>query len=284
MHLHSTLRSLLPLHRIGLWVTVSFSFWFHSASYADIAPIETSDLPNVTILADSSLTDALTEIIRLYSRERNITTTASFDETAEQAHKITDGEAADIFISAHPKWMTDLKQQGLIDVFSIANLIQNRLVLVSSTSNRLGKQLNKPMNTYDQLVTINSKSLMVLSDPDNTALGIYSKDAITNIGMMMHASLWNKMKNTIIRSSSAKDSLYLITHGNRTGIVYASDAFRNKEVVILSKIDQSAYEPIIYQAAVVAGGNMDHARELLEFLRSKRVLDIYIRYGFSPLN
>jgi len=263
----------------------AFFFFLSSLSYADTVPLQPSDLPNITILADSSLTDALTEIVRLYSREKNITTTASFDDTAEQTHKIVDGETADIFISAHPKWMTDLKQQGLIDVFSIVNLVQNQLVLVSSASNRLGKKLNKNMNTYEQLVMLNSKSLMVLSDPDNTALGLYSKEAISNTGLAMHTSfLWNKIKNTIIRSSSAKDSLYLITHGNRTGIIYASDAFKNKEVIVLSTFDPSTHTPIIYQAAVVAGEHMKHARELLEFLRSTRALNIFMRYGFLPVS
>ena len=266
-------------------VILTIATWLLSASFSLADTLQkTNDLPNITILADSSLTGALTEIIRLYSREKNITTTASFDDTGEQARKIAEGETADIFISAHPRWMTELKQQGLIDVFSVANLVHNRLVLVSAASHHLGKQLNKDMSSYDQITYLNKKSLMVLGDPDNTSLGLYSKDAIVNLGISMHVGLWNKMRNTIIRSSSAKDSLYLITHGNRTGIIYASDAYKNREVAVLSVLDEKTYDPIIYQAAVVAGENMTHARELLEFLRSRQAMDIFIKYGFLALS
>lgn len=246
--------------------------------------ITANDLPNLTILADSSLTGPLTEIIRRYSRDHHVTITASFEDTSEQAIKIAEGENADIFISAHPHWMTELKQQGLVDVFSIANLVRNRLVLVSSVEYRLGKNLNKDMDSFQQILYLNNKSLMVLSDPDNTALGLYSKDAIDNLGNLKEVSLWNKVKNNIIRASSAKDCLYLITHGKRTGIIYASDAYLNKEVALLSTLDDNTYDPIIYQAAVVAGENMKDARELLEFLRSKPVTDIFIKYGFLSLN
>ena len=61
------------------------------------------DLPQITVLAASSLTKPLTELARIYSRSNNITVTTSYDETARQAKKIEEGSQADIFISLKSK-------------------------------------------------------------------------------------------------------------------------------------------------------------------------------------
>lgn len=236
--------------------------------------------PQITILAASSISGPLTEIVRLYSKEKNVIVTASFDGTAEQASKIAQGEQADIFISAHPLWMSELKQKGLIDVYSLTNVVRNRLALVISSNSKLSSAKALDKGLAAQLNFLNKRSIMVMGDFDSSALGAYTKQTIQNLDTVGGYNLWDSLRNRIIPSVSAKNTLYLIAKGETSGIIYYSDSYNNPEVLVLNVIDESLYDPIIYQGAVVAGENMTLAREFLSFLQTEEAKKIYKKYGF----
>lgn len=250
------------------------------ATYALHARAELRDLPNVNILAASSLTDPITEIVRIYSREKNITVTASYSATSEQAWKIEEGDSADLFISSHPFWMAELKQMGLIDVYSLTNLVKNKLAIVTSTKSRLNKNPIIAQGTGGKINHLNNRAILVFGDPNNTALGLYTKQSIQAIDKQQKSNLWDKLENRFIRAANSKNALYLITHGETGGITYYSDAYNNPEVDILSIVDEKLHEPIIYQAAVVAGENMSHARDFMQFLMSPDAKKIFKKHGF----
>lgn len=238
-------------------------------------------LPQISVLAASSLTNPLTEIVRRYSRQNNITVTASFDSTSNQARKIIDGESADIIISSHPKWMDKLKQMGLIDVYSRTNLVKNKLVLAISTSNRL---VNHPVLKQDivsQLTFLNDRLIMVMGDPIDTALGLHTKEAITQMGADENTKLWQQITPNIIPAGNAKNALYLISHGNNAGIIFYTDAYRNQQVTMLTNIPSRYHTPIIYQMAVVAGEHMSDARKFLAYLKSPSALATFEQHGFA---
>tara|TARA_B100001564_G_C20647863_1_gene675324 strand:- start:663 stop:1484 length:822 start_codon:yes stop_codon:yes gene_type:complete len=258
--------------------TIAFLCLLCQPCFADIR-----GLPKVTILAASSVTDPLTEIIRIYSRQHNITVTASYNATSEQATKISNGDTANIFISSHPKWMIELKRKGLIDVFSLVNLVENKLDLVCSSKHHLKEQLSPESDIFNQLLHIHNKSTLVLGIPDETSLGSYTHDALNIIGNTYDYPLWNTIKNNTIRASSAKEVSYLIAHGNYCGIVFHSDTHLNNQITVLSHINDYSPMPITYQAAVVAGEHMEQARQFLDYLTSPEALSIFISHGFSPI-
>lgn len=255
--------------------TILFFVFAASVSHADLR-----NLPSITVLAPSSVTEPLTEIIRLYSHNHNITITASYDESTEQINRIIEGNPADIVILPHPNWTKELKQMGVIDVNSISNLVKNRLALINTKGSYLTRHMPEKLSLAEQLVYLNKRTTMALSDPETTPLGIYSKDAIQNIGKYNSLNLWQHINKNILRTGNAKNNLYIIAKGNTAGITFYSDAYNNPEVNILSVFDEKYHQPITYQAAVVASENMGTAREFLTFLQSKEVSDIFIKYGF----
>lgn len=234
---------------------------------------EMRKLPSITVLSASSLTDVLSEIIRIYSQEKNITVTGSFGATADLAKKIKDGRAADIFISAYPKWMTELKQHGLIDVYSLTNLVENKLVI--ATSQKTSTHFDENVSIENILQTLSKRTLLVIGDPNSVPLGIYAKQTLEAIG------LWQAIEPRLIREESASSARYLIAKGNGTGIIYKNDAYNNNEVQIVKDIPKDLHEPIVYQAAVVAGENMTYARHFLDFLKSDQANTVFKNYGFE---
>ncbi len=247
---------------------------------AGFASADIRGLPNLTVLASSSMTAPLTEIIRIYSREKNITVTASYNSTSEQAWHIEEGESADVFISSHPYWMAELKQMGLIDVYSLTNLVKNKLVLITSTKGKLNEYPIPGEGLEAKLQFLGNRTIMAFGDPNDTALGRYTQQTLESLDKKNGTNLWPTIGNMTIKSPSAKNCIYLIAHGETAGIAFYSDAMNNSEVRILNVIDDDLHDPIIIQAAVVAGENMTSARDFLNFLQSDNSKKIFKKYGF----
>ncbi len=264
---------------------IKYLLTFQLALFLYLAPgfaiAKMHDLPQVTILATSSFSEPITELARIYSKEKNIIVTASFDGTAEQARKIEQGEQADIFISSHPLWMSALKQKGLVDVYSLTNLVRNKLALISSANSKLNSSAITDKSFSYMLNYFNKRSIMVMGDFEESALGLYTKQTIQNTDASEGRNLWKELRNRIIPSPNSKNALYLIAHGETAGIVYYSDAYKNKEVNIISVVDDTKHDPIIYQGAVVAGENMSQARDFLIFLQSAQAKEVYKKYGLA---
>jgi molybdate transport system substrate-binding protein len=238
-------------------------------------------LPTITVLAASSLTEPITEIARTYSRKNNITVATEFGSTADQANSIEDGESADVFISGHPYWISELKKMGLLDVYSLTNLVKNKLVLVVSSSGRLSKMPIPTTNLSDKITFLNNRSIMSMGDPETSDIGLYTKQSLVTLDEKKGTKIWSNFNSKTIKSPNSKYNLYLISHGETAGITYYSEAYNNPEVQIIDTIDEKLHDPIIYQAAVVAGENMTNARSLLEFLQSAEAKLIFKKYGFG---
>jgi ABC-type molybdate transport system substrate-binding protein len=104
-------------------------------------------LPTVTVMADSNVSIAIAEIARRYSRDRDVIVNVSFSSAETQEMQITEGGAADILITPNQAWIDELKNQGLIDIYSQALVAQARpapqlatIVDNSSTGKKLAPQ------------------------------------------------------------------------------------------------------------------------------------------------
>lgn len=235
-------------------------------------------LPSITILAPSSLTKPLSEIIRLYSKEHNITVTATFDNSSELTNKITEGEAANVFISSNDIWLNQLKQLGVLNVNSVTTLMRNKLVLVTSDEHPIAI-LHPEKVDFDEVIgnIISQKipiTLFVIGDPENVPLGHYTQQSLTNLGY------WTALKPVILPVSSSSKALYMIAKGQNIGITYLSDTINNPEVRVIADIDPALHDPIIYWAAVVIDDQMDNAINFLNFMKSKQAASILQKHGF----
>jgi molybdate transport system substrate-binding protein len=257
---------------------VLFALLFMLAASSANADIR--GLPSITVLAESSLTAPMTEIVRTYSSKNNITVAASYNSDSEQAWKIEQGESADVFIAAHPFWIGELKQKGLIDVYSISNLVKNKLVFITSVTNHLNERApNKGL--AEELKYFNDRSIMAIGDPATTAIGRYTKQALMELDKKNGTKLWDNFDSKTIKASNAEYNLYLIAHGENAGMAFYSQAYNNNEVKILDTVAENLHDPIIYQSAVVAGENMANARAFVTFLQSDTAKKVFKKYGFG---
>lgn len=245
------------------------------------AQIRESKTPKeITVLASSNLTLALTNIIRAYTRLHPVSITASFDATAEQASKIAQGGSADLFVSSHPHWINELKQQGLVDVYSITNLVHNRLVIAKPVDHSLTLPASI-QSDVEALEFVRKRTTLVVGYPETTSLGMGTRGVLEKMIIPgSDRSVWERINPMSAKAFSAENALYLVAKGNNVGILFHADAYRNGEVQILRVLEASAHESMTVQAAVVAGEHMQEARDFLEFLKTPEATRYFIAYGF----
>jgi len=232
-----------------------------------------SQIKSLTILAEPNLVTALTKISRTYSQKNAVIISVGFAAAADLINDIDSGEPADVFISAHQDWLMNLKQKGLIDIYNVGHIASDNLVLVTSRDNLSAPNylVEKNPDLQEALQILNSNRLNLIIDNDNSSLGKYSNDMINNL-QLHDLKLFTKLNED-------KSSITNLLQNNADSyaILLASQVNNRSELRVLSR---KKSEHIFYQALVIAGDNMDIAREFLKFLKTAQAKAIFKENGF----
>lgn len=228
---------------------------------------------NLTIFSESNMTYPLAKIARAYSLEKNAVVSINFNSSSVLIQNIDAGEPADVFISSHPSWIETLKQKGLVDVYNVSNIAKDNLVLIASRNNKMiNHDSFAKINDINQILRIiNNKRIPLIVDSEGTSLGRYTS-AILKKAHILHQRIYQKIdedKKTIAD--------FINDNEQYCGIVMASSVKDYQNVVVLKQVPDSE---IYYQALVIAGDNMDKARDFLKFLKSDSAKTILSKNGF----
>lgn len=244
------------------------TFLLLGASISHAAPSR-----NLTIFAEPNLAIALTKISRAYSQKANVIIALNFGSSSNLINNIDSGEPVDIFISAHKGWIDSLHQKGVVDVYNVGYIAQDSLVLVGLKSNpNLPAQLmgTKP-SPQEALTILNENRATIILDDEGNSSGFFAKNfldqsAFPNIKIFSKIAEDKTPFLTIIRSNPENYSLLL------------ESQIKNKNDFHI--IAGGADKNIFYQALVIAGDNMEVAREFLKFLKSEQAKFILKSSGF----
>jgi molybdate transport system substrate-binding protein len=228
---------------------------------------------NLTIFAEPNLAIALTKIARIYSPKANVIISLNFNSSSNLINNIDSGEPADIFISAHKGWIDSLHQKGVVDVYNVGFIAQDSLVLATLKSNPKFPAELASKNTaikYALEVLDENKATIILDEEGNSS-GFFAKN-------FFDATAYPNIK---IFSKISEDKTPLLTTIKASPENYAllleSQIRNNKDFQIIAT---SAEKNIFYQALVIAGDNMDVAREFLKFLKTEPAKKIFRESGF----
>lgn len=228
---------------------------------------------NLTIFAEPNVALALTKIARAYSQTSNVIVSVNFSSSYNLINNIDSGEPADIFISAHQGWIDALHQKGLVDIYNVGYIARDELILAAlkSNPNLPPELLIKKLSLEDALQILNQNKATLILDDEGNSSGAFAKDLISH-SSLENIQLFSKISEdktpflTIVRNNGENYSLLLASQ-----IKNQSD-FR----VIATKSDKN----IFYQALVIAGDNMETAREFVKFLKSENAKIIFKESGF----
>jgi len=216
---------------------------------------------NITVFAEPNMALPLTIIARNFSQKNNAVVSINFNSAFDLLNEIDQGAPANVFVSAHPQIIENLKQKGLVDVYNIAYIANDILTLCTSKNNNKFPLalLKKNINLENSLKILDENKLKLIVEHDGISSGFYGKKIIQDLSLG-NVNIFYKLiedKSSLIRDIEQNKDTY--------GIVFLSQLFKNNNLrALATQKDKIIY----YQAFVIAGENMDIAREFLNFLKN----------------
>jgi molybdate transport system substrate-binding protein len=227
----------------------------------------------VTVFAAASLSDALGDAGKAYQAKTGAMSSLSFAASSVLARQIEASRGADVFISADTDWMDYLDSRGLIAHETRKNLLGNRLVLIAPSDANVSLAIAPH---FDLLGALQGGRLSI-ADPDTVPAGKYARTALTTLGV------WNSVVNHIVNAENVRVALSYVARGEAPlGIVYATDAYREKSVRIIATFPNNTHAAIVYPAALTRDAHPE-AKAFLDFLSGPEATAIFQKYGFIIL-
>lgn len=232
------------------------------------APAESVEL---NVSAAASLTDALTEISKLYAAKApNVTLVYNFAASGALQTQIEEGAAADLFISAATKQMSALEDKGLVESAGVKNLLVNQVVMIVPANSSLN------LSRFEDCAG-NQVKMVAIGNPESVPAGQYAKEIFTKLG------IWDKVQAKANQATNVREVLSWVETGNADcGIVYSTDAKTSAGVKIVATAPEDSHAPVVYPAAVLkASKHSSEAQAFLDYLSSEEAKQVFVKAGFS---
>lgn len=224
----------------------------------------------ILVAASASLEYAYeNELIPMFEEQNpDITVSGTYDSSGKLQTQIEEGMEADVFMSAATKQMDALTEEGMIEEDSVTDLLENKIVLITSADSQL------ELSSFEDITKADT---IVIGDPASVPVGQYSEEALTNLG------LWDQVLAKASLGTNVTEVLNWVAEGSaQAGIVYATDAATTDKVKVVAEApEDSLAEPAIYPVGIVsASENKEAAEKFVKFLKSDEAIQIFEDYGF----
>lgn len=194
---------------------------------------------------------------------------STYDSSGKLQTQIEEGLEADVFMSAAPKQMTALLDEGMMDADSIVDLLENKIVLI------VPEGTEPKVTGFKDII---NADVIAVGDPESVPAGQYAKEALTSLGV------WEAVEAKSTKGTNVTEVLNWVAEGSAdAGIVYATDAATTPKVSVIAEAPEgSLAKKVIYPVGIVsASGNKDAAQKFLEFLQSDEAMAVFEKYGFT---
>ena len=236
-------------------------------------PSQATPSTQLTVSAAASLKNVMEKIQPLYEQKHPETEIIyNFASSGSLQRQIEQGAPVDVFISAATSKMDSLDKQGLLLTETRQDLLKNQIVLVAPTSN---SKNNLKVDDFNDLTT-KEISTIALGEPDSVPAGKYAQEVLTSF------EIADRVNSKSVYGKDVRQVLNYVATGNvDAGIVYRTDAQVADNVQIVATAPETSHSPVIYPVAVVKGSDdPEAATELIEFLTTPAVQEIFEEYGF----
>ena len=228
----------------------------------------------VKIYAAASLTNAITDISRLYEQQhQDIQIVPVFAASSVLAKQIAAGASSDLFFSADLDWMNDLIKKQKIQIGQIRPMLLNELVLISSIQQKNQFKMSADFNFAKAF-----QGYLCTGQMESVPAGKYAKQSLTRLGWL------NQLRGRIVGTDSVRSTLAFVERGEcQVGIVYRTDALMSKKVKISGVFPARTHRPIVYPIALTRQGQKNQAAvQFSEFIQtSAQARQIFQKYGFK---
>jgi len=243
----------------------------NSSSTTAENPSEPAEQVELLISAAASLTESLDELKGVYEAEHSqVKLTFNYAASGTLQQQIEQGAPADLFLSAGTKQMDALVDKGLIDDQLKTNLLTNDLVLV------VPKDGSAEVQSMDDLSKLGD---IAIGTPESVPAGKYAQQALA------YHQLWDTLQSHLVLTKDVKQVLSYVETGNvDAGFVYKTDAALSDKVKVALTAEPESHDPIEYPIGVLKGSaHPDEAKAFYKFILSDQARQVFIKYGFTPM-
>ena len=235
------------------------------------AIVPAAQAQNLTVFAAASLKNALDEVAARYQKQSGEKASISYASSSALAKQIESGAPADIFVSADLDWMDYVDRRNLVRAGTRVNLLRNEIVLIASAGNKASFVIGPRF----PLAALLGDRRLAMADPDHVPAGKYGKAALEAL------EVWPSISGKIARGENVRAALNFVSRGEAPfGIVYRTDAAADRNVRIVGAFPADSHPPIVYPAAMLAGGKNPGAQKFFMFLKSPEAANIFRKHGF----
>lgn len=228
----------------------------------------------ITVSAAASLKDVMQDIKKVYESEsKGEKVTFNFGGSGSLQKQIENGAPADVFVSAAAKQMNELQKENLIENSTRTDIVTNEVVLI------LPKMSKSKIKDYNGLVNGDIKKIGC-GEPASVPVGQYSMEVFKNIGIN------EKISGKLVYAKDVRTVLSWVESENAdAGIVYRTDAVISDKIKIVCAAPKGSHSSIVYPAAVISESkSKESAGKFVKFLKSAKAKELFIKYGFTPVN
>lgn len=229
----------------------------------------------IYVFAAASMTETMDQVIEEYkSVAPNITITPTYDSSGTLLTQIQEGADCDLFLSASPKQMDTLDEEGALLEGTRLDLLENKVTLAVPDGNPKG------IESFDQLADLlqNGEVMLAMGNSD-VPVGQYTQKIFTYYNIDENA-----IASKLTYGSNVKE---VTTHVREAtvdcGIIYATDAY-SADLTVVDSATAEMCGQVIYPAAVLGdSAHPDETKAFLEFLQGDTASTIFESVGFTPL-
>ncbi|MCY4488883.1 MAG: molybdate ABC transporter substrate-binding protein [Deltaproteobacteria bacterium] len=234
------------------------------------APAAASE--RLLVFAAASLQGAVDAVAQGFERAGGARVALSFAASSTLARQIEQGAAADVYVSASPKWMDRLERRRWLRPGTRGDLLGNRLVLVAPA----GSAAPVTIHSGFPLVRLLEGGRLAMGDPSYVPAGVYAKAALQTYGV------WKAVAGRVAGTADVRRALALVARGEAPyGIVYVTDALADPKVAVVGTFPVHSHPPIHYSVAVPAASDHPQAERFLSFLWSPKARSVFEAHGFT---
>lgn len=229
------------------------------------------DPVEILVGAAASLKNVMSDIEKVYKEKYpNVSITFTFGSSGSLQQQIQEGANIDVFLSAAQKQIETLINDDLIVVESKKDIIENKIVLIVPSDSKLN------ITNFTDIVYAKT---IALGDPASVPVGQYAEEIFKFLNIL------DQVKEKATYGKDVTEVLTWVKTGNAdAGLVYMSDAISENNVKIITEAPEDSYTRAIYPAAVVkATKDSVASQNFVDFLLTDEAQDIFMKYGFLPI-
>ncbi len=245
------------------WTVLPVVLWLCSLSVVTVSAGE------IHVSAAASLKNALAEIIDGFKKTApDSLIRTNFGASGAQAKQIVQGAPADIFISAHPKWLDFIIKEGKGLEATKHILAYNKLVFAG-----------KKGIVVNSLADLQGLQRVAIGSPASVPAGQYAEQALRATGV--YEALAKEKK--LVMAQDVRQALLYADRGEVDGaFVYKTDALLVEHAQILLVVPDNLYDRIVYPSVLTTtGAAKEEVKVFYTYLAGPEAQAILQQYGFE---